>query len=413
MTRRRFVFLLVLALVGGSFLYQGFRAASGKPVGLADAIYLLKAGEYWRGGNFHDYGYFIWQSAIIDRLGSPWDQEPRDRAEREFSFPHTISVAHYLPSYFILLIPLSRLPYELGAQLWFLLSLASLLITVVFLTRWFLPAERPGLAAGIALLLLLWFYPISFNLGAGQNNLIVLGLIVLAGALLQRGWPAAAGLPLALAALCKIIPGVLFFPLLLRRNWRGFGSALVGFLLLNALTLAWFPPTVFLDCLQAIKYKMSTDAHCILSVSVYSLGWRLAGSKAVAGIVSNLVFLGAIVAGAWVTVRRREWAWGELLAFWSLVFMLGSAFLGESHLVYALPAIVCEIGAVLRGQSRGRWAPWLLAAAVALLGVNYHPDGLRLAFVWPFTFLLNLKLYGVVILYGLMLARFRPRHPQT
>jgi len=368
--------------------------------------------RFFHDSNFHDYGYFIYQSRIIDTLGSPWNPSVREKAEAQIHFPHTISVAHYLPSYFILLIPLSRLPYSVGSQLWFFFSLASLFFSLVMLYRWFLHQAGPWIGSSIIFILLYFFYSIRFNLAAGQNNLITLGLIILGTALLEnksvRGGRYLAGVAFATAALFKIVPLVLFLPLLLRRAGKTFLCALIVFLSLNALALAWFTPGVFIDFYESVRYKMSTDAHCILSFSLYSLVWRLTYSPIVAGLLSNLIFIVIVIAATWLTIRQKDRNWPELIAFWCLVFMVGSAFLGESHLVYALPAVVALAGRLMVLPANLTRLYWLFGIAVVLLGLQYYPHGLRLAYQWPFTFLLNMKLYGLFLLLGMFFVYLWP-----
>lgn len=381
----RLLLLLVAVLAVGSFSYSCFR--------------------YIRGENFHDYGYFLFQAAILDRFGSPWDPAARAAAEQTFHFPHTISVAHYLPAFFILLIPFSRMDYAASALLWCGASLAALLFILVALWRWFFRARQPYFGAIFLLLLLGWFHPLLFNIGAGQNNLLALGLIVLGTELLARRRPWLAGFPLALAALLKIVPLVLLAPLLLRREWRGLTAMLAWFLALNLLTLAWLPYTAFSDFAGAVAEKMRTDAHCILSFSVHSLAWRLTNSKAVAGVVQNLAFLAAVAGAGWLTLKRRaagSAGWPELMALWSVVFLIGSAFLGEAHLVFALPALALAAAALLDGERLPLLPALVFAAALALLGLEYHPDGLLPYLNWPFTIVVNLKLLGLLLLAGLL-----------
>ncbi len=367
--------------------------------------------RYVREPNFQDYGYFAWQAMILDRFGSPWDPAARAAAEQAVHFPHTISVAHYFPSFFLLLIPLTRLPYAAGALLWLGLALAAMLFALVCLWRWFCRDRQPHAGAALILLLLWFYYPLRFNIGTGQNNLLTLGLMLLAMELVARRRSWLAGLPLALAALCKIIPLVLLAPLALRRDWRALGSTLVWFAVFNLLTLTVLPFSAFSDFSAAVAYKMQTDAHCILSFSVHALAWRLTGSKTVAGAVQNLVFLATVLAAAWLTWRRPALGWPQLTALWSLVMLIGSAFLGEAHLIFALPALVAafvlipESGAGMYRQA----AVWL--AAAALLGLQYYPDGLRLAFVWPLTALLNCKLYGLLLLAGLYFRQLAVPRP--
>ena len=297
----------------------------------------------------------------------------------------------------------------MAARLWCFAALAALLFTLVALWRWFFRDRQPYAGAIFLLLLLGWFYPLRFNIGAGQNNLLTLGLIVLGTELLARRRPWLAGLPLALAAVCKIVPLVLLAPLVLRREWRGLASMLTWFLAFNLLALAWLPPAAFGDFSRAVAYKMQTDAHCVLSFSVHALAWRVSGSKAAAGLVQNLAFLAAIAAAAWLTLRRAA-AWPELTALWSVVFLIGSAFLGEAHLVFALPALALVVAALFAHEPLPLLPALAAALALALLGLEYHPDGLRLAFVWPFTVLLNLKLYGLLLL-AMLLPRALARSP--
>jgi hypothetical protein len=126
------------------------------------------------------------------------------------------------------LYPLMTLPPVAGALSWFVLKAALTGIAVWLCFEIIRPPSRP-LAPWIqAAILICSLRPILSDLQHGNNNLVILFLIVAAIQAWRRGYDVLAGLTLALAICYKVTP-LLFVPYLAyKRSWRTVGATALG-----------------------------------------------------------------------------------------------------------------------------------------------------------------------------------------
>ena len=80
-------------------------------------------------------------------------------------------------------------------------------------------------------------------MGLGQANLLIAGLVGLSILGLSRGWAAMAGSAAAVGVALKLVPGLLFWPMLMARRWR---SIIVGGVT-GLLLLGWTLSSVSLE----------------------------------------------------------------------------------------------------------------------------------------------------------------------
>ena len=122
-------------------------------------------------------------------------------------------------------VPLTFLSLELAFRVWQIVTLCLLMLAMLLLARW-LPLGRRSLPLAIAALLA---FPPSWALfGEGQSSaLLLLGAVVLIGALRHdRWWLAAAG-ALLLGLKPQYLPAYLVL-IAARRQWRTLAAALLG-----------------------------------------------------------------------------------------------------------------------------------------------------------------------------------------
>lgn len=134
-------------------------------------------------------------------------------------------VHNYLPAFPIIMLPWSYLPLPVAAGLFTLLSV-GLFALVVLISELLLNQElgsSPRLAVLIACGLALLYVWSCAVLSA--VDLLVLFLIILTWLLFEQRHEWAAGVPLGLAIVIKLIPGLLIVFFLLRRRWRVAGAA--------------------------------------------------------------------------------------------------------------------------------------------------------------------------------------------
>ena len=120
----------------------------------------------------------------------------------------------------ITLYPLMRLPTITGAMCWFALKVAMTTASLIMCFRMAQPSDRRLPPMFRSLVLLLSLRPILGDLHHGNNNLLILFLIVSMLYAWRKGYNIGAGLLLALATTYKVTPALFFLYFAYKRSWR-------------------------------------------------------------------------------------------------------------------------------------------------------------------------------------------------
>ncbi len=128
----------------------------------------------------------------------------------------------------ITLYPLMVLPTVTGAMCWFAIKV---LLTTAVLIMCFEIVRPPGGSFPPmfrSLILLLSLRPILGDLHHGNNNLVILFLVMAMYYAWRKGWDIGAGLLLALATSYKVTPALFFIYFAYKRSWRTLTWGLLG-----------------------------------------------------------------------------------------------------------------------------------------------------------------------------------------
>ncbi len=128
----------------------------------------------------------------------------------------------------ITLHPLMVLPTVTGAMCWFAIKVALTTVTLLMLFRIVRPPGTAFPPMFRSLILLLSLRPILGDLHHGNNNLLILFLIVAMYYAWRRGYDITAGLLLGLATSYKVTPALFFVYFLYKRSWRTVGWGMLG-----------------------------------------------------------------------------------------------------------------------------------------------------------------------------------------
>ncbi|GAC1463120.1 MAG: hypothetical protein NVSMB9_00190 [Isosphaeraceae bacterium] len=128
----------------------------------------------------------------------------------------------------IMLLPLMALPPVTGGTCWFLFKLALTAIAVAICFRIVRPTTGPLPSWFQAGVLVFSLRPILSDLHHGNNNLIILFLIVAALECWRRGYDVLAGLVLALSISYKVTPALFVFYFMIKGSWRLVAATLLG-----------------------------------------------------------------------------------------------------------------------------------------------------------------------------------------
>jgi alpha-1,2-mannosyltransferase len=276
----------------------------------------------------------------------------------------------YPPFAAMVLLPLEALPWTAAWVTLFLVSLASLAITLYVVARRVWPAGGRGGAlsvASVALPLALLLEPVLETFKFGQVNLVLMALVAVDCLLERTRWPR--GLLVGLAAAIKLTPAAFLLFFLLRRDAR---AAVVTVVTAAAATALGF----LVDAGASARYWFGGPASGI-SGSVFYTNQTVQAVLARAGVpvlaakALWLVAAVALLALIVPVVRRAEPAL-------ALVAVAGFALLvsptsWSHHWVWIAPALLVVAVRAVRLRSAG-WA-----AAGAVLAATF--------FLAPFRFL--------------------------
>ena len=118
----------------------------------------------------------------------------------------------------LLMTPISSLPIEVAARLWFFFNLGLFGATVAIL----LPAFRIRSGTPFWVMGAFLFAPISYSLHMGQINILILFLLAATYVLFKLGYENGAGTAVGTATILKVAPGALAAYLLWKRKYRSF-----------------------------------------------------------------------------------------------------------------------------------------------------------------------------------------------
>lgn len=136
------------------------------------------------------------------------------------------------PIFPITIYPLVKLPPVTGALTWFTIKVALTAASVWLCFLMVRPTGERTLPSWIqGAVLLLSLRPILSDLHHGNNNLVILFLVVAALQAWRKGYDVLAGLILALAISYKITPALFVPYFFYKRSWRTVGATMLGMVL--------------------------------------------------------------------------------------------------------------------------------------------------------------------------------------
>lgn len=313
----------------------------------------------------HTHGYHI--DLEVYRLGV---QAWLDGGDMYGSLPPTIS-GLALPFIYpvfaaMVLTPLALLPWTAAWILLFVLSLASLAITlyVVAVRAW--PAGGRGGAlsvASVALPLMLVIEPVLETFEFGQVNLILMALVAVDCLTPRARWPR--GVLVGLAAAIKLTPAAFVLYFLLRRDFRSAVVAAVTGVVATGLGF-------LVDASASVDYWFGGPASGVSGSVFYT-------NETVQAVLARVGMTGTALTAVWFVaalilvflvvpiVRRADPAIAlSAVAAFALVVSPTS---WSHHWVWIAPALVAVGAHVLRDRSRG----WAVVAGVLVVAFYAAP----------------------------------------
>lgn len=221
---------------------------------------------YWQNqvssvlANFHgnDFAHNYLAADLLTKGGNPYDRDQLLMAAQLHGIPQTNPYVYPL-FVAVLFIPLTLFNFVTAKIIWFILN-QIMWFSVLGLTvsRFPKALKQMGFILGLGMSAL--YYPMARTLTAGQLNIFILFVLVLAWYFYQKSNKWGAGICLCLATVIKLFPGLFLIYLILKKQWKTLGAALVliGLLFAGGL-LAWGPkPFIeYTKMVQSMNYGQS------------------------------------------------------------------------------------------------------------------------------------------------------------
>jgi hypothetical protein len=275
--------------------------------------------------------------------------------------------------------PIAELRPLTAKHVWIVLNLV-LLIPLAWMLRRMTGLNYLRIAMVMAL-----SFPLHRNLLFGQFYVLLLVMIVAACWCWMRGWNAAAGVLLAVAACCKVFPVLLFVWLLRRRQWKALAWGMVAGAVCVGISVAVFGVaanrTWMSEILPWVMRGEDKGAYAAGSASIASLMHVLLlgepqwnphpwheSVQAYALLVPLLQMM--VLAPAVLLVRREDKRRERVLMEWSAMVTAALAVSTEAasyNFVLMVFPVCVMAGMLLRRKQYG----WLAALAVAYLGIGF------------------------------------------
>jgi len=184
----------------------------------------------------------VWIAALITAIGAGMiyaDKAAEDRSafiRWRHQVLEMMAGANIYDDYFfpnppimpLTLYPLMALPPVEGAVAWFGLKVALAAASILMCLRMVRLGDRPVPSWVQAMVVVLSLRPIMSDLHHGNNNILILFLVVAALSAWRKGYDVLAGLILAYAIAFKVTPGLFLLYFAYKRSWRTVGAAALG-----------------------------------------------------------------------------------------------------------------------------------------------------------------------------------------
>lgn len=320
---------------------------------------------------------------FVDRI-NPYGPVIREAHAKLLDVPLDGTFPHFPhpPFSLIVVLPLAFGSFAAAAALWFAFSLGLLGLLAALLTRAALsPNDTPHSprAVLVALVVLLLWPPVLYNLEKGQWSILLAVLLAFAwrSASYSR-WRAAAGWAAAAAAV-KVYPVVLAGFFVLRSAKSALWFVATG-LTLTVLPLFWIGPHAFLDFVGESRLNMPYwESFPSVMFSIHGafarlfVGGQWAQPLVVApelSLIAEMLVIGTLMGiVGWITILARRGDADDRLALvaWMILLpALNPQSLGHNGVLLALPIVI--VATVLYAEGR-QWQRWVWALAVPMISL--------------------------------------------
>jgi len=412
--------LLLYAFGAAFFFYYGL-ACMNDPVFGIDFLSFHVAARLQAAGNMEAITNYATTGGMFADSG-PFLEE----FHKHF-FPESTAATRwiYFSAYLWIFRPLAAFDFPLSAKIWLLANAAMTVVIFIFLAR-SLPVEGLNenairLRNAVLFFLVFTFQPVLDNGWHGQVSALL--FLVFCGGyfLFRRRRPFAAGFVWGLIMPFKFYPALLFFYLLWRKDWKAVSGAMVGGVLVLAVSLATAGVQGNLDYLAFLAQELhgawkpafnnqSISGFLMHVLTKANIGtWENVDVPFFLGPIRLVLIVVAVVSASYAISRPRRSADDQPpfeldLSLIILIMLLAAPMTWYHYFVWLLFPLAVLFNILLKGEiPAGKWlsALGVAYALVTVQGVTVlypvHYDLLQNR--WFFRLLLSQSAIGAMLLF--------------
>ncbi len=353
--------------------------------------------------------------ALIETPGSNW-----------FS-TRWLAVTHP-PSEAVVFYPFSRLPWETARPIWVALIHAIWIGVVGWLSFDIWRKTTNLIKAGAFACLAMLFIPAQFSLQIGQLDIPHLAGMLAAVYFLKNKNSIAAGAIIGFLATTKPTPVLLLGLFLIRLDWRAIASACAAAFVVMGTSVLWLGIDPWLIWLGEVLPELTNGSTYFGNATFTGVGYQLFADPVAwqtyappPGLTRAETFARLLNWSALIGLVAVVWNYGRDMnasritgVFWLFVIyiLLTGKVAWSGYFVWVLPAFTfllnTEAKQDLTLKQLGYWGLLLIAYVLIWLPPRYYqlPDAVYTE-LWVTRLLIPLKVYGTLILAGLVVLRLR------
>ena len=363
--------------------------------------------------NFGDFGSYYFYSKALSLNYNVYDLDEGaiEQLSEKFRVPPFPYPTGHSPIFLFLARSFTFFEYRLASIIWLLvLNILLFFITLIILRVAYekiVDIDRKFIMTS-SVFLVLSFHPLIENMHLGQINLLALFFVVLCLYFLNKKKYVISGVMLSLSILMKPFLGILLLFFLWKRCYRVFFSALISFIVLEALGIFLNGVDIYFKYLTVMKNYILTDNISVANLSLENLFSRVANLSTHPNFINinaSLAFTLSIILLLYLLYITKGRFNGldlkfilEFLLFITFAF-IASPVVHEHHYVFLyLPILFLWA----RLSKDAKLVPALLfIISFLLIGLRYSLVRFPIFNMGPLAIFSGCKLYGVIILFFL------------
>ncbi len=329
----------------------------------------------------YDYTFFYYAFQTVIHHGTVaelYDIHAQHAFLKSYGYP-VIRYDQYVypPQFAVLFSFLGWLPFRVSMWTWISANVLAYGLGVFFTTRVIFSKVTPegGLLIGFVVLIMT---PFHIDAGVGNVNSLIFCMISLSFYLMYRAnRPLWAGVPIAVAIICKVTPIAILVLFVLRRRWKPNLSAIGTLVLVSLISVSVFgfdTITVYLHRFLSFGHTSMKNGPAPYNQSLIGVLEMFVSHHALTlstRLQYDCFFAVSLIIGLLVLVisRKKDLSPAVEFSLASFIPLIFSPLVEQMHLMLAIPAILSVIQAAMTFFKNKNVKPGVLLFGVGVVAI--------------------------------------------